>query len=67
MLDSCYVICDANKQNESEVEKHDFFFRHFLFGFCLGLNLIKKKKKKKRDWTGQLVQKIQTVEGLNMQ
>ena len=39
-------ICDAIKQNESEVEKHDFFFFFFFFlqfllGYCLGFNLVK--------------------------
>ena len=38
-------ICDAIKQNESEVEKIDFFFLlffwHFLLGYCLGFNLVK--------------------------
>ena len=37
-------ICDAIKQNESEVEKYDFYklaFWHFLLGYCLGFNLLK--------------------------
>ena len=32
-------ICDAIKQNESEVEKYDFW--HFLLGYYLGFNLVK--------------------------
>ena len=35
-------ICDVIKQNESEVEKHDFLFIwHFLLEHCLGFNLVK--------------------------
>ena len=52
-----FTICDVIKQNESEVEKFDFFlffFLHFLFG-------------ENPTEIGQLVPKIQTVEGLNKQ
>ena len=36
------------------------FFWHFLLAYCLGFNLVKTE-------IGQLVPKIQTVEGLNKQ
>ena len=36
------IVCDAIKQNESEVEKYNFlFFWDFLLGYCLGFNLVK--------------------------
>ena len=37
-----HEICDTIKQNESEVGKYDFcFLGHFLFGYCVGFNLVK--------------------------
>ena len=66
---TCWVIdqnniCDAIKQNESEVEKYDFC--HFLLGYYLGFNLVKtpqrlgnwfQRYKQLKDWTNNKKQK----------
>ena len=53
-------MSDEINQNDSEVEKYDFFFWHFLLGYCLGFNLVKipqrlgnwfQRYKQLKDWT----------------
>ena len=62
-----FIICNAIKQNESWSQQiwffFGFFFLHFVLGYCLVYNLAKTRQSE----IGQLVPKIQTVEGLNKQ